>query len=34
MQDEPREVTTFCPRCGRPLVWSWYEGLAVGGPWY
>ena len=22
MQDEPREMTTFCPRCGRPIVWS------------
>jgi hypothetical protein len=20
--DEPREVTTFCPRCGQPIVWS------------
>ena len=22
MQDQPREVTTFCPRCGKPIVWS------------
>jgi hypothetical protein len=22
MADEPRQVTTFCPRCGQPLVWS------------
>ena len=20
--DAPREVTTWCPRCGRPIVWS------------
>ncbi len=22
MQDDAREVTTFCPHCGRPIVWS------------
>jgi hypothetical protein len=22
MRDEPRQVTTFCPRCGSPIVWS------------
>ena len=22
MPDESRAVTTFCPRCGRPIVWS------------
>ena len=22
MPDDTREVTTFCPRCGRPIVWS------------
>ena len=22
MRDGAREVTTFCPRCGRPIVWS------------
>ena len=22
MADEPRQVTTFCPRCGQPIVWS------------
>ena len=22
MQDDERKVTTFCPRCGQPIVWS------------
>ena len=22
MADEPREVTTCCPRCGKPISWS------------
>ena len=22
MRDEPDRVTTFCPRCGKPIVWS------------
>ena len=22
MPGEAREVTTFCPRCGKPIVWS------------
>ena len=22
MADGPRTVTTFCPRCGKPIVWS------------
>ena len=22
MQDDERKVATFCPRCGKPLVWT------------
>jgi hypothetical protein len=22
MREEPRQVTTFCPRCGKPIIWS------------
>ena len=22
MHDDERTVTTFCPRCGKPIVWS------------
>ncbi len=22
MRDEPRQATTFCPRCGKPIVWA------------
>jgi hypothetical protein len=22
MAEEPQQVTTFCPRCGSPIVWS------------
>ena len=28
--EESRQVTTFCPRCGRPIVWS-VTPVAGGG---